>query len=297
MIVMKFGGASLADNACIQKTCTIVKEYQSQDSLVLVVSAMKGATDQLFSVVELIKHKNLRSALKVLDTIKDNHFKTLEIINPRHAGVKVKIELLRLFILLEHFIRNVVPRGMTPPRTDYIVSFGERWSCRLIAEALESNGVLAYPLDASHLLATNDAFGDAEPLARQSQEQFNLILYPLVKNNITPVVTGYIGFAPDGCTTTLGRGGSDLSAAFLATFLNAQSLYLWKDVDGFYTTDPHKDMKARLYAKLSYRQAEEMAKNGAKVIYYKAIKPVEGKRIPIYIKSFLKPKMEGTVIK
>lgn len=296
MIVMKFGGASLSETKNIGKTCDIVATYAKKGKVVLVVSAMKGVTDQLYRIVNHLQSKKLSSALRILEHLKQLHMSTLSSVTDRPDGVKVEIELTKLFGLLENFIRNAAQKEITKAREDYIVSFGERLSSRIVAEALENNNLLAYPIDASYLMATTDQFGNALPISSKSKNPIKTVLLPLLNKNIIPVITGFIGFTHDGCTTTLGRGGSDLSAAFFANFLNASGLYLWKDVEGFYTNDPHKDKEARLYKKLSYRKAEMMAKEGAKIIYYKAIKPIQTKKIPLHVKSFLHPQAEGTVI-
>lgn len=293
---MKFGGASLSTGSEIINTCKIVKSYIKKDKVILVVSAMKGVTDQLFEIAEISKKGNLRKASESLENIKIHHIAALRSFEPDSEAVKAEVEIYKLIGLLKSFIKNVMSKEITLARIDYIVSFGEKLSCRIVAEALEQQGISAYPLDASFILATNDKFGDALPLYGKSQNSIKQILLPLVENNIVPVITGYIGFTHDGCTTTLGRGGSDLSAAFLANFLNAKAVYLWKDVLGFYEEDPHKNKKARLFKTLDYKKAEKLAKKGAKIIYYKAVAPVAEKHIPIYVRSFLNPRAEGTTI-
>ncbi len=293
---MKFGGASLSSGNEIINTCKIVKFYLEKDKVILVVSAMKGITDQLFEIVETLKKRNFHKALERLENIKNHHIRALRSFEPDSEAVKTEVEINKLMGLLEYFVKNVINKEITKARIDYIVSFGEKLSCRIVAEALEQYGISAYPLDASFILATNDKFGDALPLYGKSQNSIKQILLPLIHNNIIPVITGYIGFTHDGCTTTLGRGGSDLSASFLANFLNAKAVYLWKDVLGFYEEDPRKDKRAKLFKTLDYKKAENLAKKGAKIIYHKAIAPVREKHIPIYVKSFLNPRAAGTTI-
>lgn len=297
MIVMKFGGASLSTSDGIFRACKIVKAYlRKEKNIVLVVSAMKGVTDKLFEITQLLQSKKIKSALKKIQELKESHLQTLRLINNQPQGVKIESELINLFSRLENFVKNVSKKELTAARVDFIVSFGEKFSCPIVAYTLEISGVPAYPIDASFVIATDDNFGNALPIYKKSQAHINEILYPLIKNRIVPVITGYIGFAHDGCTTTLGRGGSDLSASYLANLLSAKGLYLWKDVDGFYTNDPSKDKKARLLQQISYEKARRMAKDGAKIIYYKAITPVKKKHIPIFIKSFLHPESIGTII-
>lgn len=293
---MKFGGASLSTGPNIINTCKIIKSFARKKKPILVVSAMKDVTDCLFNIVDLIKQKKLKKALNIISDLGTKHIRALKSINPSPIAVKTEIEIIKLINLLEYFIKNTAIKGINPARTDYIVSFGERLSCRIVAEALEQIKVPSMPIDASLILATNGKFGNAVPLYGKSQSHLQKILLPLLSNGVIPVVTGYIGFTHDGCTTTLGRGGSDLSASFLANFLNAKAIYLWKDVDGFFVSDPHKDKKAKLIRRLSYSDAEKLAINGAKVLFYKAIKPARDKKIPIYIKSFINPKLKGSII-
>ena len=296
MIIMKFGGASLSTGSEILNSCKIVKIYYKKDKVILVVSAMKDVTDQLFEIGGILRKRNLNKALERIEKIKIRHIKTLQSFKPNSEAVKAEVEIYKLTGLLKYFVKNVINKEITTARTDYIVSFGEKLSCRIVAEALEQQGLSAYPLDASFILATTNEFGNALPLYGESQNSIKQILLPLIQNNIIPVITGYIGFADDGCTTTLGRGGSDLSAAFLANFLNAKAVYLWKDVLGFYEDDPYENRRAKLFKILDYKKAEKLAKKGAKIIYHKAIAPVREKHIPIYIKSFQDPKSAGTTI-
>ncbi|OGK14431.1 hypothetical protein A3H80_04795 [Candidatus Roizmanbacteria bacterium RIFCSPLOWO2_02_FULL_37_19] len=294
---MKFGGAAFANGNNILNIAKIVKDYKKRNrDIVIVASAMEGVTDKLFLIGELLKKKQLKKALNILHIIKKQHISALKIVSRKEEGIRIEIEMIKLFSQLENYVKNISMKDITPARIDFLVSFGERFVIRLVTEALERSGVPAYPIDASNILATTHNFGNAIPLPRIKQNYLDQILTPLVKRNIVPVVTGYIGYSGDGCTTTLGRGGSDLTATFLANFLDAQAIYLWKDVLGFYNDDPHKNKKATLFEKLSYDKAEKLAKNGAKVVYYKAILPVRKKRIPIYVRSYLKPQERGTTI-
>jgi len=296
MIVMKFGGASLSTSEGISKACRIIKTYWREEKIILVVSAMKGITDKLFLVSEYLKKNNIKEALKLIEDIKRSHIKALYEFDFRPQAVKTESEIINLISRLTNFINNISQKRITPARVDFIVSFGERLSCPIVANALEMNGMSAHPIDASYIMATNNDFGNAIPLYKKSQHHINEILIPLINNNIIPVVTGYIGFTHDGCSTTLGRGGSDLSAAYLANLLGAKALYLWKDVKGFYDIDPNKNKNAKKFTKLSYNKAKALAKKGAKIIYYKAIEPVKNKNIPIYIKSFIDPEEVGTIV-
>ena len=138
MIVMKFGGVSLSTAEGIFRACQIVKTYfEKEKEIVLVVSAMKGVTDKLFEVTELLKEKKIQSALNKIDLLKDTHLQTLRQVNNQPQSVKVESELINLFSRLENFVRNVSKKELTPARVDYIVSFGERFSCQIVAMPLK----------------------------------------------------------------------------------------------------------------------------------------------------------------
>lgn len=293
---MKFGGSAISDGKQILKIAKIIKRFHEDEKIVVVVSAMVGVTDKLFFIGELLKKRKLKEAYKILDEIKKQHFEAVDLVPLPRRRVLLKVELVKLSSHLKNYIQNISKKDITPARIDFLVSFGERLSVRLLSEALIKIKVDAYPIDASNLIATTHVFSNAVPLARSKQKYLDEILLPLIQDNVIPVITGYIGYSGDGCTTTLGRGGSDLTATYLADFLNAKKVFLWKDVGGFYTDDPHKNVHTYLLPSLTYKEAQRMAKNGAKVIYYKALEPVKKKKIPIYIKSFIRPNLEGTKI-
>lgn len=293
---MKFGGAAVSNATGFKRTARLIKQYKKKDSVVIVVSAMNNVTDELFEVTKLLKKKQLKKSLRIIDRLETHHLNTLTKLGSKQKTIKTRVELIRLFNHLRNYITNLSRKRMTAARVDYLVSFGERASVRLLSEALESAGVSAYPIDASNLMATTHSFGNAVPLKRDKQLYLDEVLLPLLRNGVTPVVTGYIGYSGDGCTTTLGRGGSDLSASYLAYFLKATAVYLWKDVGGFFDKDPKRDKTAKYFPKISYSKAEQLAKNGAKIIYWKAIDPIRDKKIPIYVKSFINPRAKGTII-
>ena len=296
MIIMKFGGAAVLNGTQINNIAKIVSAYHKKEKIVIVVSAMGGVTDKLFEIGELLKKNKLNQVLKILDEIKKQHHGAVRFVALSKRQVLLKVELIKLLSHLKNYIQNISTKEITPARTDFLVSFGERLSVRLLSEALIKASINAYPVDASNLIATTHVFTNAVPLPRVRQKYLDEILLPLIKGNVIPVVTGYIGYSGDGCTTTLGRGGSDLTATYLADFLGAKKVYLWKDVEGFFSDDPKKNPEAHMLKTLSYNEAQKRAKKGAKVIYYKALDPVKKKKIPIYIRSFLNPQHEGTTI-
>ncbi len=295
MIVMKFGGASLADSSDILRSVEVIKNYSRNHSVILVVSAMKEVTNQLYDIAENVKKKRLKKALQRIDGLKRAHITTLYKLQSAQPAI-TESKLVHLFSRLDNFIRYIAKHQITEAQIDFIVSVGERLSGNLMAESLNAQGITACSIDTSYVIATDDSFGNALPLPQKYQTHIQDILCPLINSNIIPIVSGFVGFAPDGRITTLGRGGSDLSASYLAYLFDAHGLYLWKDVNGIYSDDPHRNINARFHKKLSYDQAARMAKNGAKIIYHKAIHYVKKKKIPIYVKNYKNPHLPGTIV-
>ena len=179
---------------------------------------------------------------------------------------------------------------------DYMVSFGERLSCRLVAFALQNLSLKAKVVDSSQIIITNNDFGNARPFLEKTRERVEKVIYPLLIQDTIPIVTGYFGGTLDGKIATLGRGGSDYSATILAYALDAQEVILWKEVDGVFTGDPKKEEKVRFLAELTYDEALILAQNGAKVLHPEAVRPVVEKEIPVWVKNTFNPKFKGTKI-
>ncbi|MBU0618608.1 aspartate kinase [Patescibacteria group bacterium] len=296
MIVMKFGGTALADGKRILATAKIIKDYSAQHRLICVVSAMKGMTDRLYAVIDSLKNKQEKKPFSLINEIYQDHLQALNEINSGPEAMVVKRELKNSCDLLSMFARHIQGGQITSARIDYLVAFGERLSCKLTAEALKTLGKKALAIDAADFLATTKEFSKATPILLKTEDKLVDAILNLTKEDFIPVITGFIGFAEDGCTTTLGRGGSDLSAAVIANVINARQLVLWKDVNGLYDQDPKKTRRAKFIAEATYEEAEAVIKRGAKVVYLPALEPVRDKEIPVLIKNFNQPKAEGTKI-
>jgi aspartokinase/homoserine dehydrogenase 1 len=187
-------------------------------------------------------------------------------------------------------------RELTPRTTDYLVSRGERLSARMVAAALEAAGTKARYVDALDLVHTDAAFGQAAPDFARTDRSVHRVLLPLLARGVVPVVPGFIGAAPDGEVSTLGRGGSDLTATLLARALGASRVSLWKDVPGLLTADPRVVPEARVIPQLHAREAAELAYYGARVLHPRALIPVAGRRIPVYVRPFGDPEASGTEV-
>jgi len=283
MIVMKFGGASIGNAANIQNLKTIVKQNISKKPIV-VVSAVNGITNMLiesaneavedkFSQYENIV-KNHKELLRELDLSEDLVDKELEDLNKCLNGISLLREL-------------------TKRTLDYIMSFGERMSCKIISSYLNNHGVKAKSFNSWDIgLMTDSNFGSAN-VVRKSLE---VVRANLLNIHEIPIVTGFIGKDKNGEITTLGRDGSDFTASLLASALNAEEIQIWKDVSGLMTADTGLIKKAKCLDRISFEEAAELAFFGAKVLHPKTIEPAVEKHIPVKILNICEPTCKGTTI-
>lgn len=294
MKVLKFGGSSVAKPERIKSIIEILKTYQAKgEKFTVVCSAFSGVTDSLIemstkaanaddSYLELFEAFSKRHIQAAKDLLKTETEKTvLKGLKKNHKTLK---DILHgIFLVREASLRTM----------DYVLSFGERNSNYIIAHALTLNGLPADYLDAREIIVTDKNFGAAKVDLGVSYE--NIKAHYEKAGNIQ-VVTGFVASAKGGLTTTLGRGGSDYTAALLAAGLEAEAIEIWTDVDGVLTTDPRKVKKAFTIPTMTYGEAMEMSHFGAKVIYPPTIQPAFTKNIPIYIKNTFNPTFGGTYI-
>jgi aspartate kinase len=201
------------------------------------------------------------------------------------------IQELRAYCHSIHVLGEVTPRGL-----DTIAPLGERMNARIFAALLDQIGVSSSAVDASGLIVTDNNFTNAAPLMDPTRAQVKNNLVPLMEQGITPVVTGFSGATENGITTTLGRGGSDYTAAILGDCLNAKEVWTWTDVDGVMTADPRIVPEARVIPELSYSEVGELAYFGAKVLHPKTIRPIIERGIPLWVKNTFNPDFIGTRI-
>ncbi|NRA95878.1 MAG: aspartate kinase [Planctomycetes bacterium] len=290
MEVHKFGGTSVGDGVCIRRCAELVAGASSGTSIVVVSSAVDGVTDAL---VALATAAGLGDAagLAPLEELQGVHVALAE-----QVGMGADALAPLLDALEERLYAAATLRDGSQRTHDAIVSLGEKLAVRLLAGALVSNGADAVAIDADEFLETDGRFGQATPLHGIADTRVHAALRPLLDAGQIPVVTGFCGRAPDGSTTTLGRGGSDYSATFIAGALGADEVVIWTDVEGVYSADPRIVPEARPVAQLNYREAGELSYYGAKVLHQRTIIPVAGRQIPVHIKSTLDPDAPGTVI-
>ncbi len=289
MKVYKFGGASVRDSAGILNLTDIVSK--DTGSLVIVVSAFGKTTNALEKVLKYWLSGD--AAYKVsLDEIYYFHQKVISGLFTEKSDVSGKIKLS--FSKLKEYL-------ISEKRKDYdfiydqVVSQGEIWSTIIVSEYLKSQLTDVVWLDIREDLLTDDRFRDANILWSESTKRVQSV-FDFNKNRIY-VTQGFIGGTVNGLTTTLGREGSDYTAAIIANMLDAESVVFWKDVPGVLNADPKWLLPVEPLEEISYKEAVEMTFSGAKIIHPKTIKPLHNKGIPLFVKSFLDPEAEGTVIK
>lgn len=292
MKILKFGGSSVATPARVQSVIEIVKPYLKGD-VAVVFSAFGGVTDVLIGISKLALESNLEYKNKLADIEKRHLDAVRELIGvQKQSSILAQVKFM--MNELEDVLHGVfLVKERTPRTLDYIMSFGERLSAYIISEAFKDKGVAAEFLDARKVVRTDANFG----YAKVDFDVTNKLISDHFKNHTDlQVITGFIGTSETGETTTLGRSGSDYTAAIFAGALHASDLEIWTDVDGMMTADPRLVKKAFTVPQMSYEEAMELSHFGAKVIFPATMQPAMVNHIPIWIKNTFNPTFEGTVI-
>src|SRR5438445_4795045 len=296
--VMKFGGTSVGDAECIERAAKIVAAGSGAGAVGVVVSAMSGVTNGLIEAAHRSQEGRQEEVAKLTDLLRIQHetaLRTLIRDETRRAQVSGAMEqvIAETARLLQG---TALLRELTPRARDAISSAGERLATPLVAGALCEAGLRSVAIDATELIVTDDHHGSAAPLLEQTHERAEARLRPLLKDDVVPVATGFIGATRDGTLTTLGRGGSDYSATILGAALAADEVIIWTDVDGVLTADPRLVPDARTIPEISYREAAELAYFGAKVLHPKTLRAVMPAGIPVWIRNSFTPTQTGTKI-
>ncbi|MGB7537092.1 MAG: aspartate kinase [Anaerolineales bacterium] len=294
-LVMKFGGTSVGNPEALRGMAEIVRENRREWArAVVVVSAMGGVTDLLLNGtaaavkgdVDAVQQAVAAVARKHLDAIREGG------LDPEAGkAIAAAIQELENLYHAVTVLREASPRAM-----DAIASLGERMSIHIVAGFLMRAGVPAVPLEASTFLLTDSNFQNASPIMLEIPGRARPVFEPAFERHAVPVVTGFIGATSQGVITTLGRGGSDYSAAIVGVAIQADEVWIYTDVDGVMTADPRVAPEARSLPSLSYREISEMAYYGAKVVHPKTIRPCVERQIPLWIKNTFHPGHPGTVI-
>ncbi len=285
--VFKFGGASVKDAEGVKNLIKVLNATGSENKLI-VISAMGKTTNALEVVVkDYLESAKIPATLK---EVKDYHRNILAALFPnKESLVYFKVETL--FTELENFLQHN-KSNQYDFVYDQIVSFGELLSTTIVSEYLNSQNIASTWLDARNFIKTDSTYRDAQVNWTKTQEKVQEHLDPKKLN----IIQGFIASDPNNFTTTLGREGSDYSAAIMAYCLNAENVTIWKDVPGVLNADPRFFQNAQLLNKISYEEAIELAFYGASVIHPKTLQPLQQKEIPLFVRSFINPSDEGTAV-
>jgi len=298
LVVMKFGGTSVEDARAMERTAAIVEGRQGKGlRAVVVVSAMAKVTDQLLAAAAAAGRGDKLSALVISARLRTRHVDTAAQLldETRFAGLHAVLG--SEFDGLDDLLRGIAAVGELTPRTnDLVVSFGERTSSRMVAEAFAQRGLDGAYVDARTCVITDATYGKAMPLEAAIEARLTEYVVPLVEAGKTPVMGGFIGSTMEGVTTTLGRGGSDYTAALVGGGLHAGAIEIWTDVNGIMTTDPRICPDALRVKSISFEEAAELAYFGAKVLHPATILPAVQKSIPVYVLNSRDAANEGTKI-
>ena len=297
MIVVKFGGTSVGDAAAIERATDIVRGRLARRPLV-VVSALSGTTNTLLAIAEQAEKGHLIGALRGVEGLRERHLaETATLLGNTEIAADVCADLSVMFDELASLAEALSVLGhLTPRSIDAIASIGERLSSHLVVAVLNARGIRAQLIDAGDVMITDDQFTRAEPLPELIADATQRLIRPLLASGITPVVGGFVGATKTSVTTTLGRGGSDYSAALFGAALRAEAIEIWTDVDGMLTADPRVVDGARLIEQIRFDEASELASFGAKVLHPSTIAPAVRIGIPVYIYNSRRPGGSGTRI-
>jgi aspartate kinase len=293
---MKFGGTSVEDAAAINRVAGIVKGRLSERPFV-VVSAMAKVTDQLLAMADAAGRGERDPALDICRALRERHYTTAGELLGTGLHTDLHSELGAEFDALDELLRGISAVGELTPRTsDYVVSFGERLSSMIATRAFIARGLPAKLVDARQVVITDAQHSRAVPQVGEINDRLQARVKPLIEQGCVPVMGGFIGATREGVQTTIGRGGSDFTAALAGAGLNAERIEIWSDVDGMKTTDPRICADARRIKVIGFEEAAELAYFGAKVLHPATVLPAVEKNIPVLVLNSRNPANKGTRI-
>ena len=295
-LVMKFGGTSVADAAAMARVVDIVRSA-APGPTVVVVSAMSGVTDELLLISQLARAGEVAEIDRRVAAIEERHTRAIdelfaggpEAAAPVRAAIRAQFEELRAVLGSVAVLRELTPRG-----ADRVVASGELMSSRIVAGAL--GGARATWVDARRAVITDDRHPAATPLPEETRTACEREIRPVLDSGEIAVLGGFVGATSEGITTTLGRGGSDLSGSVIGAALHAGEIQIWTDVDGMLTADPRVVSGAQVVPQLSFTEASELAYFGAKVLHPSTILPAVRDGIPVRILNTRRPESPGSLI-
>ena len=296
MIVCKFGGTSVQDAEALTRLAEIIKARRDRQPVV-VSSAMGKTTDQLLEAARIAADGRRQEALDLLARIRDKHTKESQKLGIAAPEGRILETIQSNFKEMRDLVRGLAALGeLTPRIMDAMASYGERLSTAIIAELLENYGMPAQLMDSRECIITDDNYTRAAPLMDLTEAAVVEHFAPALKSGKIPVFQGFVGRTRDGIVTTIGRGGSDFSAAIVGAALGADDIQIWTDVDGIMTTDPRMVREAHRIKAISFDEAAELAYFGARVLHPATIIPAVSKKIPVHVLNSYKPEQDGTLI-
>src|SRR5579872_3679937 len=296
MIVMKFGGTSVQDAQAIDRISGIVRQ-RLPEKPVVVVSALAKITDQLLAMASAASAGNRDQALELSRAARERHHRTASELLGEPGFTRLLPEIDADFNALDDLLRGVVAVGeLTARTTDNIAGFGERVSSKIAAAAFAVRGIPASHVDSRRCIVTDANYTRAVPQFDETNARLEEVAQPLLQRECVPVMGGFIGATREGIPTTLGRGGSDFTAAIAGGGLGAERIEIWTDVDGMMTTDPNLCPQARRIKSISFEEAAELAYFGAKVLHPATLLPAMRKNIPVLVLNSRNASCDGTRI-
>ncbi len=293
---MKFGGTSVEDAAAIDRVAGIVKSRLAERPFV-VISAMAKVTDQLLAMAAAAGRGDRDRALEICRELRERHYLTAGELLGTGLHTGLHSELGAEFDSLDELLRGISAVGELTPRTsDFVVSFGERLSSMIATTAFLARDLPATFVDPRKIIVTDAQHSRAVPQVEEINDRLHDCVKPLLDRQRVPIMGGFVGATPEGVTTTIGRGGSDFSAALVGAGLNAERIEIWTDVDGMKTTDPRMCPDARRIKVISFEEAAELAYFGARVLHPATVLPAIEKNIPVLVLNSRNPGNEGTRI-
>ncbi|MBN1278527.1 MAG: lysine-sensitive aspartokinase 3 [Chlorobium sp.] len=298
MAVMKFGGTSVGNARAMQQAIDLVVREKKNGAPLAVLSACSGITNKLVRLAEASGRSALDEALVIAAEVRQHHLTIAdELITTPAVKSEVTSKIGEYVSKLEMLARGVDIVGeLTERSKDMFFSFGELLSTTVFAAAMKEQGHIAEWIDVRRVMITDDNFGFARPLSEVCEANTSAIIRPLLEAGTIVVTQGYIGATTSGRTTTLGRGGSDFSAALFGAWLGDNAIQIWTDVDGVMTCDPRLVPEARSIRIMTFSEAAELAYLGAKVLHPDTIAPAVEKNIPVYVLNTWHPDAKGTLI-
>jgi len=298
-LVVKFGGTSLATVKDIKNVVKTVDKISKNNKTVVVCSAVGSITDELIEISSLIEKGNKKDANRMLAKISQKHKQFAEHLITNSKTLKSLSNKLNSDLSeLEELVHGLILLGEVTPRSyDYLISFGERLSIDLVSFSLQELKNKSVPLSGKEAgIVTDSNFGDSRPLMDTTRIRLSKTIGDYLDKKTIPVIAGFAGADQHGKTTTFGRGGSDYTATIIASCIDADEIWLMSDVEGMMTTDPKLVKNAKLIKEVSYAEAIEMARFGAKQIHPRTFEPLLSKKIPMRIRSSFDVNNQGTLV-